>query len=90
MLYGVYSIRDVKTGFMTPTLESTDAAAARHFTHAVVNSPDILSSFAQDFSLYKIGEFESDTAALTPVQPPLLIIEGITAARYNGGAKDAD
>lgn len=89
MLYGVYSMRDVKTGFLTPTIELSDAAAARNFTHTVCNSEGLLNTFAQDFSLYKIGEFETDTGVLTPIRPSVLVIEGSTAVGYNGGAVHA-
>lgn len=90
MNFGLYAIRDVKTGFMTPTIENSDEAAARNFTHSVVNSDTILYSFAQDFSLYKIGTYDSDSALVTPISPIQLILEGATAARYNGGAAHAD
>ncbi|UPW41649.1 nonstructural protein [Peromfec virus RodF8_30] len=90
MSYGLYAIRDVKTGFMTPTIEASDDAAARNFTHSIVNSDTILFSFAQDFSLYRIGTYDSDSALVTPLTPIQLIIEGSTAARYNGGAVHAD
>lgn len=89
MLYGVYAMRDVKTGFMTPSIDVSDESAVRNFTHAVCHSDGVLRSFAQDFSLYKIGEFDSDTAELLPLRPTLLLIEGSTALRY-GGNTDAE
>lgn len=89
MIYGVYSIRDVKTGFMRPSIELNDQAAARDFSHAVVNSPDVLSSFAPDFDLYKIGEFDGDSGELIPCQPIQHVISGSAAMRLlTGGDKD--
>lgn len=79
MIYGVYSIRDVKTGFMIPTIEQSDAAAARNFSHAVFHSDGVLRSYYQDFSLYRIGDFDTDSALLSPVQPPLLVVSGYDA-----------
>ncbi|WGL31252.1 nonstructural protein [Dipodfec virus UOA04_Rod_843] len=81
MIYGVYSIFDAKTGFMTPTIEINDQAASRNFCHAVANSDGILYSFAQDFQLYRIGEFDSDTALITPVSPTKMVITGADAFR---------
>ena len=42
MKFGVYAIRDSKSGFMTPTFEPNDAVAMRNFTHAVFNSSSVL------------------------------------------------
>lgn len=81
MTFGVYSIRDVKTGFMTPTVEISDEAAARNFAHAVSHSEGILNSFVQDFSLYKIGGFDDSDGVLLPLNPPILVVDGPNAMR---------
>lgn len=89
MKFGMYSIRDVKTGFMTPTIQANDDVAVRDFTHAVVNSDGVLSSFCTDFSLCKIGEFDSDSGVITPAPVPQLIIDGAAAIRsFRGGVLD--
>lgn len=79
MNYGVYSIRDIKTGFMSLTLEQNDEAAARNFYHAVANSDGILYSFRRDFALYKIAEFDAAKGVLAPVVPILLVADGADA-----------
>lgn len=84
MLYGVYSIRDVKTGFMTPTIESNDDSAIRNFSHAVVNSDSILFSFASDFALYRIASFDSDSAAIVPETVPVHLYDAAAAIRSFG------
>lgn len=94
MIYGVYSIRDVKTGFMRPSIELNDQAAARNFSHAVVNSADVLSSFAPDFDLYRVADFDGDSGEMIPCQPIRHVISGPDAFRLladvsPGGAKDA-
>lgn len=89
MTYGVYSIRDVKTGFMRPSIELNDQAASRNFSHAVVNSSDVLTSFCGDFDLYKIAYFDGDSGEIMPVQPIQHVISGSDAMRMLvGGAKD--
>lgn len=85
MLYNVYSIRDVKTGFMTPTIEVNDDTAIRNFSHAVVNSDNILFSFAKDFALYRIGSFDSDSGVLSSENLPKLVYEAAEAIRNFGG-----
>ncbi|UPW41643.1 nonstructural protein [Peromfec virus RodF8_32] len=81
MLYGVYSIFDAKTGFMSPVIEVNDESAIRNFAHSVANSEGILYSFSQDFQLYRIGTFDSDTAALSNESPHPLLITGPDAIR---------
>lgn len=76
MIFGVYAIRDVKTGFLTPTVEQNDAVAQRNFSHAVQMSDSVLFSHASDFALFKIGTYNSDTARLEPLDIVQLICEG--------------
>lgn len=79
MVYNVYTMRDIKTGFMTPTVDVNDDAASRAFAHAVANSEGILYTFAKDFSLYRIGSFNSDTGCISPDPLPTLVLDGIDA-----------
>lgn len=90
MIYGVYSIRDVKTGFMTPTVDQNDDSAARNFYHAVANSDGILFTYASDFALYHIGNFDSDTGIIDPAIPSVLIAEGSNALRVLGKESSHD
>lgn len=76
MKFNVYAIRDIKTGFLSPTFEQNDAVASRNFAHAVMNSDSVLFSHASDFSLYRIGIYDSDTGLLTPEPLPVLIADG--------------
>lgn len=84
MIYGVYSIRDVKTGFMSPTIDQNDDSASRNFYHAVVNSDGILYTFASDFSLYHIANFDTDTGIMDPCIPCVLVAEGSHAMNVLG------
>lgn len=60
MKFGLYSIKDAKTGFMTPVVEQNDASALRNFAHAV-NLPDsIMHDCPNDFSLFKVAFFDTD------------------------------
>lgn len=89
MNLGVYCMRDVKTGFMTPTFDVNDQTAIRNFSHSVVNSDSILFSFAKDFSLYKLGEFDSDSGCIIPLDLPKHLYEAADAVR-NFGAFDKE
>lgn len=80
MIYGLYSIRDVKTGFMTPVMEANDASAQRNFYHSVQNSEGILYTFSQDFTLYRIADFDAETGKVTPLVPIVQVADGAAAA----------
>lgn len=76
MVYPVVSIRDRKTGFMTPTMDSNIPAAIRNFCHAVQHSRDsVLYTHSQDFSLYHIADFDSDTGIVSPHIPIVFLYE---------------
>ena len=78
MILNMYSIKDAKTGYMTPVLEQNDAAALRNFAHAV-NQPDsIMHDCPNDFALYLVAKFDTDRAVIfsygdeTPSLPHLI------------------
>lgn len=69
MKFGVYSIRDVRSGFLTPTIEMSDTVAVRNFSHAVMKGDSLLQSFSSEYDLYKIGDFDTDSGLITPITP---------------------
>lgn len=74
MKYGIYSIRDFKTGFLPPTVDQNDGSAARNFEHAVLQSEQTLFfSHPEDYALYRIGDFDTDTGEVTPCMPAELL-----------------
>lgn len=73
MIYGIYSIRDAKTGFLNITLDQSDAAAIRGFEHATRNADSLFFTHPSDYSLFKIGEFNTDTGVITSCVPEVLV-----------------
>lgn len=73
MKYPMYSIRDSKVGFMTPTIDQNDASAARNFEHAVHNVASLMNSHPADYALYRIGEFDTEFGAVTGCLPEHVI-----------------
>lgn len=69
MSFGLYAIRDVKTSFLSPAIDVNDQAAVRNFYHTVQNSEGVMYSCPQDFSLYRVGEFDADSGLLIPASP---------------------
>lgn len=76
MIYGVYAIRDSKTGFLTPTVDINDQSAARNFEHAALQSNTLFFSHPADYDLYKIGSFDTDSGLLQAFSAPDFIIAG--------------
>lgn len=79
MNYPICSVRDVKTGFMAPTIDLNPDAAVRAFHLAVTKSPDVLGAYPKDFDLYQVGIFDSDSGSITPVVPIVWLTNGADA-----------
>ena len=80
-MLNVYSIRDVRSGFLTPTVDQNDYIAARNFANAIMESHGVLFTHASDFQLFRIGEFDSDKGVLIPAQLHELISDGAEVLR---------
>lgn len=81
----VYSIKDQKTGFLNPTFEISDAVAKRNFEHAVASAPESLfTSHPEDYALYCIGAFDTDTGLISPLPQPGLILEARSVLAMRG------
>lgn len=88
MKFFVYAVRDVLTGFMTPTLEQNDAVALRNFAMACDFSKRDVSLMAHkpsDFSLFRIASFDSETGVLSPIVPIELVCSGDSLGGQNHG-----
>lgn len=76
MTFQIYCVRDVKTSFMTPTIDQNDASAMRNFRHAILYSDGIMRSSKDDFALYRLGSFDSDSGVIIPLPVPEIIDDG--------------
>lgn len=68
MIYGVYSVRDARTGFLSPTVDINDQSAIRNFVHACMNVDSLFYTHASDYDLYKIATYDTDSGVITPMQ----------------------
>lgn len=67
MKKNIYSIKDVKVGYGIPFHSLSDATAVRELKVAV-NAPKgttIIADCPEDFQLYRIGSFDTDTGEFT-------------------------
>lgn len=91
MIYGVFCIRDAKTGFMTPTIDLNSESAIRNFAHSLVAAPSVVTTFSQDFDLYQLGAFDSESGDLVPCSTPAFVLSGrdaLAMARKSSGGDD--
>lgn len=80
MKYGVYSIRDARTGFLPPTVDLNDSSAMRNFAHACMQKESLLFSHIQDYCLCKIGEFDTENGKISHTFPEV-ILDGTSIQR---------
>lgn len=73
MKYPLYSYRDVKVGFMPPQADQSDQSAIRGFSYAINGQTGMMNFAPKDFDLYKVGEFDTDTGAVTACIPELIV-----------------
>lgn len=84
MKFGMYAIKDSKTGFMTPTVEQNDSAALRNFEHAVNQSDSLLNSHPNDFSLCKLASFDTDKGICEVLPVPYVVADASEVLRREG------
>lgn len=78
MIYGLYSIRDSKVGFMSVTTDTNDYTARRNFENACSRSGSLFDSHPNDFDLYLVGHFDSDSGEIQPENPPKFICAAVS------------
>lgn len=71
MKLGIYSMRDRLTGYLQPSFDLNDAVALRNFEAAIlqVRPGNLLHTNPEDYALYKLGDFDSDSGVITPMSP---------------------
>ena len=70
MTYGVYVIRDDLTGYLMPSFDCNDPSAVRNFSAAVnaQRAGNLLHTNPADYTLYKIGVYDTAIGALAPIE----------------------
>lgn len=77
MIYPVFSVRDLKGDFYSPRIDQNEPSAVRWFSQ-MVNTPDTVVNFSpRDFQFFRIGDFDSETGRLIPLDLPQLVISAI-------------
>lgn len=78
MVYGIFSMKDDLNGFMNIFHEVSSDVAKRGFLHslAVADPHSLFYSHPQDYSLYRLGDFDSDSGLITVYPTPEFIVGG--------------
>lgn len=66
MKYGMYAIKDRKSGFLQPMADLNDACAMRNFQNATMDHKSTFYTHGSDFELYRIGEYDTESGIITP------------------------
>lgn len=94
MIYSLYAVRDNKTGFLSLMQDLNDQSAMRNFEHAVLGNEDSLFfSHPQDYALFRLGQYDSDSGKILALALPECLLEASTvlskALSRKGGISDA-
>lgn len=81
MIYGVYAIKDAKTSFMPCNVDYNDASAIRNFEHAVMAPDSLMRSHPADYTLYRLGSYNTETGTLVPEADPQQIADAASVVR---------
>lgn len=81
MITNVYAMRDSLQGFLQPTFDLNDNLAKRNFSFALTRKDTLLYARKQDFDLFKIGSYNSDTGEIISIIPEMIL---------QGASVDAD
>lgn len=67
---------DSKSGFLGISLDHSDQTAIRNFKSATLSSGSLLNQFPEDYRLFKVGEFDTETGQIDPYIKPEFIYQG--------------
>lgn len=77
MKVGMYAVYDRKASvFARPFCSPNDAMAMRSFRAARQDPATELSKFPEDFTLYRLGDFDDDSGEVTGF-PPVAVSEEV-------------
>ncbi|AXH73810.1 MAG: nonstructural protein [Microviridae sp.] len=78
MIQVLFSVYDSKSLTYCPPFLSTNAQTAkRDFSIAVIDPTSAISKAPEDYTLYDIGTFDSDSGLVNPASPPVYICSAL-------------
>lgn len=78
MNINAYSVKDSKSGtFGNPFYAQNDALASRSFEQASNDPQTTINAYPEDFSLYRIGNFDDQSGEFTSEKQPQFITNAV-------------
>lgn len=77
MKYPMYCVRDTKVGFDPQIIiQANESAAVRGFKFLISNPEAMQGKFPEDYELYQVGEFDTDSGLIVSCAPPQFVVSG--------------
>lgn len=76
MRMNCYSIKDEQTGYRYPMISGSDGDMRRSFIIECKNPDSLIHQALKDFSVWKIGEWDTDTGEFISLPEKILIERG--------------
>lgn len=74
MKQNAYTIKDAKSNtYGVPFFSVNDGTASRSFTQAAQDENTTISQFPEDYSLYKLGEFDDQSGEIKSNAPTFIM-----------------
>lgn len=91
MIMNMYSIKDAKSDFGAPVPIQDNEMAKRWFDNQVKTTP-FLNNYPEDFALYNLGTFDTETGKIEPIPFPEEIMHALEVKHYgkNNAIPDND
>lgn len=87
MIYPLYSIRDIKGDYFSPRIEQNEPSAIRFFAFTVNTPGTTIHSFPEDYQLFRVGDFDSETGRLLPLANAEFVVSGPAVFDKDGDGK---
>lgn len=72
MKMALYSLKDELNGFTSPIPFMNEELAKRYLKDQYMSNPTVKNT-PEDFSLWKVGEYDTELGHITPEEQPVLI-----------------
>lgn len=87
MILNVYSVFDAKlAAYNVPFFARTDADANRSFGDLCIDARSRVAQHREDYSLYRLGQFDDETGLLVPSTPVCLMTASAIVVQESGRA----
>lgn len=86
MIKNIYAIKDHKRWFTDTFVDDNDPSAVRNFSYGVCHMEGVMNFAPQDFDLFKVGTFNTESGMISGLVPIEFMCNGldISSAEVKG------